>query len=166
MKNLSLPMLLLTVVLSTGCGEGRAPQSPADGGANIAHDRTTPEGAILTLEDAYRAGDLNAALACRDFDLEAKFMLEKVGDGAFSEDEEMVSQTSEVLKLGYMAEIGKSFPDFHGVTSEFSDKQPYNGRDDVVQLTETCTSTGGSSVNQMVVAKTDDGWKVLTIPED
>ena len=73
---------------------------------------------------------------------------------------------ADVLKLDYTTEIGNSFPDFREVKSEFSDKQPYKGNADVVELTETCTSAGGSSVNKMVVAKTDDGWKVLTIPED
>ena len=161
-KALPLAVLLTAVLLFTGCGGG----SSSAGGSDIAHDRTTPEGAILTLEDAYRAKNLDAALACRDFDLEAKFMLERVGDGAFTEDGEMVRQMADVLKLGYTTEIGNSFPDFREVKSEFSDKQPYKGNADVVELTETCTSAGGSSVNKMVVAKTDDGWKVLTIPED
>ena len=163
-KALSSTVLLIAVLMLTGCGGGG--ETSSAGGSDIAHDRTTPEGAILTLEDAYRAKDLDAALACRDFELEAKFMLEKVGDGAFSKDEEMLKQTAEVLKLGYTAEIGNSFPDFWGVKSVFSNKQPYKGKTDVVQFTETCTSAGGSSVNTMVVAKTDDGWKVLTIPED
>jgi len=163
-KALSSTVLLTAILLFTGCSGGS--ESSSATGSDVAHDRTTPEGAILTLEDAYRAQDLEAALACRDFELEAKFMLEKVGDGAFSKDEEMVNQTADVLKLGYTAEISNSFPDFRGVNSTFSDKKPYNGNADVVELTETCTSASGSSVNKMVVAKTDDGWKVLTIPED
>lgn len=164
MRALPLTVLLLSILPLIGCGQGVQPSGAA--GPEIVHDRTTPEGAILTLEDAYRGQDLEAALACRDFEREAELMLEKLGDGEFSKDEAMVQQTAEVLKLGYTAEVGQAFPDFRGVTSTFSDKQPYNGKTDVVELTETCTSAGGSSVNTMHVAKTDDGWKVVAIADE
>src|SRR5262245_20677733 len=38
-------------------------------------DLSTPEGAILCLEDAYRRRDLEAAVACRDFVTQARQML-------------------------------------------------------------------------------------------
>ena len=48
---------LLTALI--GCG--------SNSDSSIAHDLTTPEGAILSLEDAYRAEDIEAAVRCRDF---------------------------------------------------------------------------------------------------
>jgi hypothetical protein len=42
-------------------------------------DFTTPEGAVLCLEEAYRRHDLDAAAACKDFAIEAKLMLHEVG---------------------------------------------------------------------------------------
>lgn len=38
-------------------------------------DFTTPEGAILCLEDAMRRQDLDAAVACKDFQIEAVLLL-------------------------------------------------------------------------------------------
>ena len=55
---------------------------------------------------------------------------------------------------------------FNNVDSSFSNKTPYNGNEDIVQLTETCRhSDGSTSINKMIVAKTPDGWKVVTVPE-
>ena len=45
----------------------------------VAKDFTTPEGAILCLEDAYRREDIEAAIAAKDFKTEARLMLQKTG---------------------------------------------------------------------------------------
>jgi hypothetical protein len=135
-------------------------------GSDIAHDLNTPEGAILSLEDAYRAGDLEAAVSCKDFTVEATLMLQKL-EHDFSGDEEILSKTAEVLELGFRSELTNTgFPDFRGVVSTFADKKPYQERDDVVQITETCQHADGSTTNnQLIVAKTPDGWKVVTVPD-
>lgn len=135
------------------------------GGAPM-HDLSTPESAILSLEDAYRAADMEAALKCKDFDVEAKLMLEKVNT-ELSDDPELLQQTAEVLKLGFMAEMKeKGFPDFRGITSTFSNQKPYQGRDDIVEITETCNhGNGQTTTNQLTVAKTAAGWKMVMIPD-
>ncbi|PHR97440.1 MAG: hypothetical protein COA78_27615 [Blastopirellula sp.] len=151
------PVVLLLLLFSLGCGS-------SENSSTIAHDLTTPEGAVLTLEDAYRAKDVEAAIRCKDFQVEARLMLEKINPELAEDD--LIAQTAEVLELGFRAEMRDSPPNFDGVSSTFSAPQPYNGRDDIVQLTETCSSSGGKTVNTLHAAKTADGWKVVSIPGD
>src|SRR6478735_8084955 len=53
----------------------------------VAKDFTTPEGAILCLEDAYRRRDIEAAIAAKDFKTEARLMLQKSGFKEHMDDE-------------------------------------------------------------------------------
>jgi hypothetical protein len=57
-------MLLTAATCMLGCSA----ETP------IAHNHETPEGAVLKLEDAYRAIDINAAVECRAFEREAELM--------------------------------------------------------------------------------------------
>ena len=136
------------------------------GCGTIAHDHTTPEGAILCLEDAYRAKDVEAAVRCKDFHVEAKLMLESLKKD-FSNDPEILAKTAEVLELGFRSELTNSgFPDFRNLTSTFSNKEPYQGRDDVVRITEHCRhASGTTTTSQLTVAKTADGWKVVSVAD-
>src|SRR5882672_9408829 len=88
-----------------------------------AMDCTTPEGAILCLEDAMRRRDLEAAVACKDFQVEAVLLLmetmpEDVGDPA------LLAKSAEVLELGYRKELSVNWPNISGVESFFIDCQP------------------------------------------
>ena len=147
---IAISCLVLTFV---GCGSG------------IAHDLNTPEGAILSLEDAYRAGDIEAAVRCKDFNIEAELMFEKLGKDRA--DDEVLAMTAKVLELGFRSEMKiTGFPDFNNVVSTFSDKKSYEGRDDFVQITETCQFDDGTKTkDQLVVAQTPDGWKVVAVPD-
>ncbi len=152
-----VPFLLLAVA---GCGGGA---SSADA---IAHDLTTPEGAILSLEDAYRAEDIEDAVKCRDFTVEATVMLKKINK-EFSDDPEVLKMTADVLELGFRKEQTANFPNFHGIKSTFSDKKPYLDYENIVQLQETCTASDGTtSQNKLFVAETPSGWKVISVVED
>ena len=165
-----LPLAAFCLVLPlTGCGSNDGQGSSAENGAasqSISHDLTTPEGAILTLEDAYRAKDIEAAVRCKDFNVEAKLMLQKLQKD-FSDDPEILAKTAEVLELGFRSELQNSgFPDFRDVESTFSDKTQYEGNPDIVQLTEHCRfGDGTTTTNTLVVAKTADGWKMVVVPE-
>lgn len=130
--------------------------------ATIPRDFKTPEGAILCLEDAYRAGDIEAAVGCKDFRMEALLMLQGL-EHDFSADEEIVTKTAEVLELSFRKEIETNgFPDFSELESSFSNTASYKDHDDVVVVTEVCTfPDGGTSTQRILVAKTDAGWKVL-----
>ena len=69
-----------------------------DGPDVVTHDFSTPEGALLKLEDAYRARDIEGAVACKDFRREADMMLSRMGS-PLVKDEEMVSEIAKVLEL-------------------------------------------------------------------
>ena len=164
-QRLSLAALLL-VTLLVGCGDKDSASGGAGSSQSITHDLTTPEGAILCLEDAYRDRDLEAAVRCKDFNIEAKLMLQRL-ETDFSDDEEILAKTAEVLELGFRAEMTNTgFPDFRGIQSTFSNKKPYADNDDIVQITEHCShSDGTATTNTLVVANTADGWKVVAVPE-
>lgn len=125
----------------------------------VAKDFTTPEGAILCLEDAYRRRDIEAAIAAKDFKTEARLMLQKTG---FKDriDDEMIAKTAEALVASFRAHRTASWPDFDGLESFFTKREPY--ADKVVLVTEVCRfPDGGFSRQQILVAETPEGWRVL-----
>lgn len=125
----------------------------------VAKDFTTPEGAILCLEDAYRRRDIEAAIAAKDFKTEARLMLQKTG---FKDqiDDEMIAKTAEALVASFRAHTTASWPDFEGLESFFTKREPH--ADKVVLVTEICRfPDGGFSQQQMLVAETPEGWRVL-----
>jgi hypothetical protein len=125
----------------------------------VAKDFTTPEGAILCLEDAYRRRDIEAAIAAKDFKTEARLMLQNTG---FKEhiDDEMVAKAAEALVASFRAHTIASWPDFEGLESFFTNREPY--ADKVVLVTEMCRfPDGGFSRQQILVAETPQGWRVL-----
>jgi hypothetical protein len=125
----------------------------------VTKDFTTPEGAILCLEDAYRRHDIEAAIAAKDFKTEAKLMLQKTG---FKDhiDDEIIAKTAEVLIASFRAHTTAKWPDFEGLESFFTKREPH--ADKVVIVTEMCRfPDGGFSRQQMLVAETPQGWRVL-----
>lgn len=129
-------------------------------------DFSTPEGAVLMIEAAYRAKDLEAAVAAKDFMVEARVMLTEMGKG-LEKDAEILKQTAEVLELSFRAEIQKKgFPDFTGVKSRFVAKEKFKRYSDIFAVTEVCDyPDGGASKQKLLVAKTPNGWRVLN-PEE
>jgi hypothetical protein len=125
----------------------------------VAKDFTTPEGAILCLEDAYRRRDIEAAIAAKDFKVESRLMLQDTG---FKDhiDDEMVAKTAEALVLSFRAHTTAKWPDFDGLESFFTERKPY--ADKVVVVTEVCRFPDhGFSTQHLLVAETADGWRVL-----
>ncbi len=126
-------------------------------------DDSTPEGAILLLEDAYCRKDIDAAVAAKDFALEARLMLERIAreknEGAI--DESLVPQAARVLELSFRDyHSRKGFPEMTGVVSTFPKKEEVEVG--IWAVTEVCTWPDGDAVSQKIlVAQTDRGWKVL-----
>ena len=127
----------------------------------MAHDFSTPEGALLKLEDAYRERDIEAAVACKDFRREAEMMLARMGS-TLATNVEIVGETAKVLELAFRKEIQDSgFPDFEGVESTFPTKE--TRPDGTVVVTEVCRFPDGGTSEQRVQAwHTPSGWRVLT----
>ena len=136
----------LSLLTLFGCGKSA-----------IKADLSTPEGAILLLEDAYRQGDIEKAVACKDFKVEAAHMTR---DKPGFDTPEATAKIAEALELAYRAEMKHGFPDVKGVTSTFPKKRNYS--EGKVVVTEVCRyPDGGTSKQNILVAKTEGGWKVM-----
>lgn len=131
------------------------------GTKEYAHDFSTPQGAILCLEDAYRNRDIEAAVRCKHFPTEARLMLKNMGNPLES-DAEFVTQTAKVLELSFRKRTEAAWPDFTGITSHFIDQQPYG--DGIEIVTEGFRyPDGGTAVQKHYVTQTAEGWRVLNL---
>jgi hypothetical protein len=125
----------------------------------VAVDCSTPEGAILCLEDAYRRRDVETAVRCKDFHTEAVMMLQKLDLGGPAP-QDVIHKTAETLELAYRKELSRTWPDFEGVQSYFTNREQYKDR--IVLVTEVCRYPDGRfSREQLLVADTPNGWRVL-----
>ena len=125
----------------------------------VSKNFTTPEGAILCLEDAYRRHDLEAAIAAKDFKMEARLILLGTGLKDFIDDE-MVAKTADALLSSFRAHTTAKWPTMEGSESYFVKREPHS--DKVVVVTEICRfPDGGLSRQQILVSETAQGWRVL-----
>ncbi|MDN3588325.1 DUF2314 domain-containing protein [Pedobacter aquatilis] len=120
-------------------------------------DLETPEGAILSLEQAYNANNLDAALSCKDFREEAKIMLAGLNSET---DDEMLAGTAEVLELAFIKNIEDyGFPNFESLQNAFEREKT---DDEHYIITEICWfPDGGKSIQKLNTFKSNNGWKVL-----
>jgi hypothetical protein len=125
-------------------------------------DLSTPERAVQSLEDAWRANDIEKAVRCKDFRAEAEQILRE--EPREVRVEHIIMQTAQVLENGYRAEIKKSgFPNMKGVTSTFSEKRELSP--DRVELTEVFRFPDGSThTGKVQVRRSKDGWRVISAP--
>jgi hypothetical protein len=125
----------------------------------VAKDFTTPEGAILLLEDAYRRRDIEAAIAAKDFNTEAKLMLQKMplNDQI---DDALIEKTAQALMLSFRRTTTAQWPNFDDCESFFTKREPYAEK--VVVVTEVCRFRDHRfSTQRLLVAETDGAWRVL-----
>jgi hypothetical protein len=128
---------------------------------HVKADFTTPEGAILRLEEAYRRHDLEAAVACRDFGTEARLWLQKNETPPWAQTEMLpaLTQTMEELYRKHMAEFWPS--DWGRAKSYFPRRDPYAEK--IVAVSEVTIGPDGSLLRQRIlVAETPQGWRVVT----
>lgn len=126
-------------------------------------DFDTPEGAILSLEEAFTEKNLQKAVACKDFYQEAKLMLDKL---EFETDEEMIRNMADVLEASFIQHMEETgMPDFSNLTSAFTEREKIT--DEHWIITEICTyPDGGYSEQRLNTYKTIDGWRVLGLFEE
>jgi hypothetical protein len=124
-----------------------------------ATDFTTPEGAILCLEDAYRQQDVDAACACKDFLIEATLLLRESAPET-ADDPAIQRQTAEVLQLAYRKEISANWPNMDGIETFFIERQDYD-RGIVIVVEFLRFPDGSFQEANLRVAQTADGWRVL-----
>lgn len=122
-------------------------------------DLSTAQGALHTLEQAYRHKDLRLVLQCRNFRHEAELMALhmswKGADEAF--DEAALSQLAEVLEAQWKQAAP---PDFTGVTSHVAAVEHYAGKFHIV--TEQGHLADGTGYTQRIFMSEQHGrWAVL-----
>lgn len=125
------------------------------------HDHSTPEGAILTLEDAYDLRDLDKCIAAKDFRTESMLMLSKMP--AFDRPEmreELITRTAEALRLSFVNWVlEQGFPTFTGITRAFPYREAVN--ENLFIITEVCRLPDNTrTIDRLYVARTDGVWKV------
>lgn len=127
-----------------------------------AMDFSTPEGAILCLEDAYRRRDIEAAVACKDFQIEAVLLLLQANP-ELADDPEVQAQTAAVLEQGFRKEKTDHWPDLAGVESFFVARKPGFQDLSIVIVTEINLLPDGSLCQtDLQVSNRGNGWRVLT----
>ena len=130
----------------------------------VGKDFTTPEGAILCLEDAYRKKDIEAAVAARDFLSEARIVIEKSTLRAGISDEN-VALLAEVFEKAFRRETVSCWPAFDNLESFFPKRE--NIAEGIVSVTEVCRFPDGLvSLQKMLVGETPHGWRVLYAREN
>lgn len=127
----------------------------------FAHDFTTPEGAILCLEDAYDDQDIERAVSCKNFIEEARMLLQKMNDHLRNDD--ILQATAEVLRLSFVKSLKEDgFPLFTGIERVYPQREKIT--DNLYLITELCIfPDGGRSTQKIYTFRDEDEWKVLGI---
>ena len=122
----------------------------------------TPEGAILSIEDAYDSKDIEKAISCKNFEKEAELMLKNTVK--IDIDKDLINKTAEVLKLLFIKSIQENgFPNFEGVKRAF--KRNFISPEHCI-VTEICIyPDGNKSSEKLNTFKKDNEWKVLNPAE-
>jgi hypothetical protein len=149
--------------MSSAFRDGRSRrESPVRSEHAFRRDFSTPQGAVLRLEDAYRQRDIDACVAAKDFAIEAELMLRRLLEGKnIPLDESLISAAASTLEMAYRAEFTDGrFPDMAGTESSFEDPEIVS--DGILLVTEHVRYPDGTlSSQRLLVAETSSGWRVL-----
>ena len=120
----------------------------------------SPEGAILLLESAYSENNIEKALSCKDFTIEAELMLKNINNELA--DIHLIEKTAEMLRQSFIKSLEDGgMPDFSHI------KRAFPVREKIAEyhflITEVCIYPDGSKSKQKLnTYYTDAGWKVLS----
>ncbi|MFC3356026.1 DUF2314 domain-containing protein [Sphingobacterium zeae] len=131
-----------------------------DGNDFFKADRSTAEGAIITLENFYSEKNIDGILSCKDFDIEADNVLLE-NNLEFSID--IHSKIKSILRISLLEELERNgFPNFENIERVFT---LLDVRKDQQFIEERIIYTDGSTVSNKfwVGFQKDDGWKVLNL---
>jgi uncharacterized protein YegJ (DUF2314 family) len=126
------------------------------------HDFSTPEGALLCLEDAYDDQDIDKIISCKDFEEEARLMISSMDNlKKFSDDKEIIMSTAETLRLSLIKHLMENgFPSFKDVKRAFPKREYINP--DLLILTEVCIYPDNTkSATKLYISRKNEQWKVL-----
>lgn len=128
-------------------------------------DFSTPEGAVLCLEDAFRLKDSKAAVACRDFVTEARLWLQERGHLSSEEKTARLQETALAMDRSFRATLEKGLPaDWILGKSYFLPHEPF--ADGIVAVNKyTQVPEGGLYSQQILAAQTGKEWRMVkTLP--
>ncbi|MCW8129980.1 MAG: hypothetical protein KIS92_06460 [Planctomycetota bacterium] len=121
----------------------------------------TPEAALRSIEDAYRRKNVRAILACRDFHLEAKFVVRKLSE-THPDYAKMLEMNAGLCKTHFLSLLEEEgIPEWNGVGVKVTGKESLP--DGMFVMSEELTLPDGSKLpQQSFVGKSKDGtYKVL-----
>jgi hypothetical protein len=124
---------------------------------------SAPEDAVLALEQAYVQKNADDAVAAMDFVEEGRQMLQKINP-TLANDPAMVAQAAEGRELAFRNELRTNgFPDFGRMKCSFVGKTQI--APGLVELKQQCVSAdGGKSIQDLLVVKSELGWRVTLRP--
>ena len=133
-----------------------------DGEDYFMADSTTPEGAIISIENAYDEKDIQKVIECKDFYIEAQLMAKKM---KVFNNPEIIDELCEALKLSCIKYLNDNgMPSFKNVIRAFPKREQISNKHFII--TEVIYYPDGSESQQRInTYLTDNGWKVLD-PED
>jgi hypothetical protein len=120
-------------------------------------DLSTAESALGSIAEAYRRKDIEGAVACKDFEAEARLMLKRLG--RMQADSGTLRSTAEALEVSFRKHTLGAWPKFEGVSSKVSELTPYE--ENIFIAHEVGTYEGRPYKQAIYMAKSKDGWKVL-----
>lgn len=123
-------------------------------------DDSTPEGAIIKIENAYNQDNVEEAINCKDFIIEAELMLKKKTK-VDSPPKNLIDSTAELLKLSFIKSLQENgIPKFHGIKRAFTNREKISA--DHMLITSVAIYPDGKKYAQKInVIKKDNSWKVL-----
>jgi hypothetical protein len=123
----------------------------------------TPEDAVKALEQAYLQKNADDAVAVMDFVEEGRQMLQKINP-TLANDPAMIKQAAEGRELAFRNELRtKGFPAFNDLKCTFAGKKQI--APGLLELTQQCVSSDGAkSTHEMLVVKSELGWRVTLRP--
>ena len=133
-----------------------------DGEDYFKADFKTPEGAIICIENAYNEKDIQKVIECKDFNIEAQLMAQKMN---CVNNPEIIDEFCEALKLSCIKYLNDNgMPSFKNVIRAFPKREQISSKHFII--TEVVYYPDGSESQQKInTYLTDNGWKVLD-PED
>lgn len=134
-----------------------------DGNDNFQRSFSTPEGAIITIENFYSEESLEGVLSCKNFLMEAENLLKQEGEVIT---EETLTQIAEALKLSLIKDLEvNGFPSFNNTERKFTLKEDY---EDLQLIEEKVIYNDGTfTFNNLWIGLSEENeWKVLNLTED
>ena len=128
----------------------------------MAIDFSTPEGALHLLEAAYAHQDIEAAVAARNFEWEAREMLKKLAEDPTPQ-ADLIQETAQVLELSFRQHIETNgFPKFSELRCSILKTKQL--RPDLVEIFEECIFPDGLISREKIhVAKSGEKWGIVVL---